>query len=106
MTRLRLTMVLGTLPWAASADASAPAAWDEHYRSVVHDCLAASGLRRARAEGDLMLFSDEIGTALLVRGRKPGAKKDMLVLCVFRRGAGTVEVQPVHDGVKVPAPAR
>lgn len=91
---------------SASAGASAPAAWDEHYLTVVHDCLASSGLRHARAEGDLMVFSDDVGTALLVRGRKTAAKKDTLVLCVFRRGSGAVEIRPVHDGVKVPSPGR
>lgn len=83
---------------AAPVLASAPDAWDQHYRQVVASCLKASKLERPRSEGHLMLFSDEVGTALLIRG-KQGKKKDELKLCIFRRGSGQVEIQSVDDGV-------
>lgn len=96
--------LLCLLAVATPALASAPDAWEQHYRQVVASCLKASKLERPRSEGRLMLFSDEVGTALLVRG-KQGKKKDELKLCIFRRGSGQVEIQSVNDGVD-PAPYR
>jgi hypothetical protein len=99
MKRLLALACLAAL--AAPAQSSAPDAWDAHYRQVVRDCLAASKLQQARPEGDLMLFSDAVGTALLVRGKPVGKKKETLLLCIQRRGHdGPPELQAVHDGVK------
>lgn len=94
MRRLLLPFFL-SLP--ATVIASAPDAWDAHYRTVVDRCLAASKLAKPRPDGHLMLFSDEVGTALLVRGK--AKKKDVRMLCIFRRGSETVEIQSVDDGV-------
>lgn len=85
---------------ALPAQASAPAAWDAHYREVATRCLAASGLRDARAEGRPMLFSDDVGTALLMRGKARSSGKTELRLCMFRRGSGRVEVRGVSDGAE------
>jgi hypothetical protein len=93
----RLLPLLFVLCPLAPAIASAPDAWDAHYRLVVDRCLAASKLDKPRPDGHLMLFSDEVGTALLVRGK--AKKKDVRMLCIFRRGSETVEIQPVDDGV-------
>lgn len=82
------------------AQASAPDAWNAHYREVVDRCLAASQLHRARTDGHLMLFSDAVGTALLVRGTVKGKKAEARKLCIVRRGApAAIEIQPVDDGV-------
>lgn len=93
----RLLLLLFVLGPLATAIASAPDAWDAHYRVVVDRCLAASKLDKPRTDGHLMLFSDEVGTALLVRGK--AKKKDVRMLCIVRRGSETVEIQPVDDGV-------
>lgn len=97
MRRLLLLCILSPL---APAIASTPDAWDAHYRIVVDRCLAASKLDKPRPDGHLMLFSDEIGTALLVNGKaEKNGKKAMRMLCIFRRGSETVEVLPVDEGV-------
>ncbi len=93
----RLLPLLFVLSPLAPAKASAPDAWNAHYRVVVERCLAASKLDKPRPDGHLMLFSDEVGTALLVRGR--AKKNDVRMLCIFRRGSETVEIQRVDDGV-------
>lgn len=93
----RMLLLICALVPTAGAVASAPGAWDAHYRSVVDRCLAASKLDKPKTEGHLMLFSDEIGTALLVRGK--AKKKDTLLLCIVRRGSEAIEIQPVNDGI-------
>jgi len=93
----RLPLLLFVLSPLAPAIASAPDAWDAHYRVVVERCLAASKLDTPRPDGHLMLFSDEVGTALLVRGK--AKKKDVRMLCIVRRGGEAVEIQRVDDGV-------
>lgn len=85
---------------AGSAGASAPDTWNAHYREVVQRCLAASQLQKARPDGDLMLFSDALGTALLVRGKSKGKTGEVRKLCIVRRGEqGALEIQPVDDGI-------
>lgn len=86
--------------FALPAGASAPDAWNAHYRDVVRRCFTASGLVKPRADGDLMMFSDAIGTALLVRGTLKGRKGETRKLCILRRGNGAEpELQSVDDGV-------
>lgn len=98
MTRLCL-LALAALT-ALPASASAPDAWNTHYRDVVARCLAASKLSKPRTDGHLMLFSDAVGTALLVRGKAKGKRDEQRLLCIVRRGEGAgVEIQPVDDGV-------
>lgn len=98
---MRPTFLFATsLMLAASASASTPDAWNAHYRDVVDRCLAASRLSRARPDGHLMLFSDAVGTALLVRGKSGGRSGETRKLCIARRGEnGSVEIQSVDDGV-------
>jgi hypothetical protein len=111
MPRTLAIAVLGLLACEASL-ASSPDAWADHYREVTQRCLTQSGLRDAKAEGDLMLFSDKVGTGLLVRGFKGESKKSTLLLCMHQRGGEKkVEYGRVHDGVKIdashlPRPAR
>ena len=84
-----------------AALASSPDAWAEHYREVTRHCLNDSGLRNARPEGDLLPFSDKVGTALLVRGFKADSRKSTLVLCIHQRGGDKVECEPVYDGIEI-----
>ena len=94
----RLLLPLLFLLSAVPAAASTPEAWDEHYRAVVRDCLKASRLKNARPEGSLMLFSDPVGTALLLRG-SDGKKKNVQELCIRGRGDAAAEVQRVEGGL-------
>lgn len=96
----RLLLPLLSLLPAAPAAASTPEAWDEHYRAVVRDCLKATRLENARPEGSLMLFSNRVGTALLLRG-DDGKKQNVQELCIRGRGDAAAEVQRV-DGVLDP----
>jgi hypothetical protein len=99
MKPMRLPLFIAVLS-PATAGASAPDAWNTHYREVVQRCLAASQLRQARTDGDLMLFSDALGTALLVRGKAKGSAGEVRKLCIVRRGEqGALEIQPVDDGI-------
>ena len=97
MRALLLTTLLASPPLHAS---SGPA-WIEHYQHVTHSCLSASGLRNATPQSDLMIFSDEIGTALLVRGQRADSDSRRTVLCIFRRGSEQVEVQTLDEGVEI-----
>ena len=99
MSRLPSAIVFALAP--LTVQASSESAWIEHYRHVTHSCLEASGLRDARADSDLMLFADDIGTALLVRGRDAKSGAERVVLCIARRGPDAVEVRSPDDGVKV-----
>lgn len=95
----RLALCLAALCAALPATASTPEAWDEHYRTIVRDCLKATKLRNVKTEGSIMLFSDAVGAALLLRGDE-GKNKNVLQLCVRSRGNdGRVEVQPVKGPV-------
>ncbi|HSX61892.1 MAG TPA: hypothetical protein VLF18_17005 [Tahibacter sp.] len=86
--------------FAPTANASAPDAWNAHYRDVLARCLAASQLDRAHPDSDLMLFSDDLGTALIVRGKPEGKSAEVRKLCIVRRGErGALEIQPVDDGI-------
>lgn len=94
----RLLPCLFLLSLALPATASSPDAWDEHYRAVVRDCLKTTRLKNARPEGSLMLFSDDVGTALLLRG-SDGKKKNVQELCIRGRGDAAAEVQRVEGGL-------
>jgi len=94
----RLLLPLLALLSALPAAASTPEAWDQHYRDVVRDCLKATRLKQARPEGSLMLFSDHIGAALLLRGND-GRKKNVQQLCIRGRGDAAAEIQPVEGNI-------
>jgi hypothetical protein len=105
MSRHSAIAVLGLVGLLAcnAARASSPDAWAEHYREVARRCLVESGLRQAKPEGDLMMFSDRIGTGLLVRGFKGESRKSTLLMCIHQHGGTKVEFGRVHDGVKLDA---
>jgi hypothetical protein len=100
MTCRHLLFLLCAVLPALPAAASSPDAWDEHYRDVVRDCLKATRLKHARPEGSLMVFSNRVGIALLLRG-SDGKKKDVQQLCIRGRGDSAAEIQPV-EGVLDP----
>jgi|HubBroStandDraft_1064217.scaffolds.fasta_scaffold02351_3 hypothetical protein len=78
-----------TLPLCllAAARASTPEAWAAHTQEVIAACVAASGLRKAHAAGDLVEFDDSVGfTAVLIAGRYPQPHMHdaaARVLCLF-----------------------
>lgn len=80
---------------AGAASASTPAAWKAGEAQARRTCLAASGLKQARATSGV-LFSDDLGrTALLVSGRWPQAHmkgRAGVMLCLFDRRTGRAEV--------------
>ena len=94
----RFALCLAALFSALPAVASSPDAWDEHYRSIVRDCLKASTLKNVKTKGSIMLFSDAVGAALLLRGDN-GKKKNVQQLCMHGRGNGPTEIQPVQGGL-------
>lgn len=79
---------------AAPALASSPAAWKAHDAKARDVCVAAVGLRDARASAPV-LFSDAVGrTALLVTGAWPQAHmkgRRGTVLCLYDRRSGKAE---------------
>lgn len=93
--RYRFALCLAALCGALPAAASSPDAWDEHYRTIVRDCLKATRLKNVKTEGSIMLFSDDVGAALLLRGDE-GKKKSVQQLCIHGRGNGPTEIQPVQ----------
>lgn len=95
----RLAFCFAALAATLPASASTPESWDEHYRDIVRDCLKATRLKNVKTEGSIMLFSDAVGAALLLRG-DDGKKKNVQQLCVRGRGNdGPTEVQPVRGSV-------
>lgn len=90
MTNKMLAAVLGVLlVTAISADASSPAAWEQHKKEVVSACVKASGLREAHPAGQSVIFSDDVGyDVLLIRGRYNQANMSNQIgqmLCLFDR---------------------
>ena len=61
MTKLFIFSIIILLLVNVSGYASSPEAWTEHDRKVIEMCIKASGLREAKAEGDIMLFPEEVG---------------------------------------------
>lgn len=96
--RVRLPLLLLPLLFALPASASTPEAWDEHYRDIVRDCLKTTRLKNVKTEGSIMLFSDKVGAALLLRG-DDGKKKNVQQLCIRARGDGPTEIEPVQGGI-------
>lgn len=96
--RYRFILCLAALCGALPAAASSPDAWDEHYRAIVRDCLRAARLKNVRTDGSLMVFSNPVGSALLLRGDE-GKRKNVRKLCIRGRGDGPVEVQDVDGGI-------
>jgi len=79
------------------AHASGPEAWAQHDKDVAAACVAASGLNKAKAQGQPVAFDDRIAqTALLVLGTYPQkhmAGRKGQVLCLYDRKTKTAQTQ-------------
>ena len=96
MTRIFIFCAIILMLVNTSGYASPPEAWSEHERKVIETCTKASGFREAKAEGDIMLFPDEVGySALFIRGHYPQLhmkNREGLVLCMFNRSTNKAYV--------------
>ena len=105
---LRALLVLSTSSGVTLALASSPAAWSVHDREVASACTEASGLNKAAAAGQPMVFDDSLGvTALVVTGRYPQPhmkNQPGRVLCLFDRKTRQARVTPA-DQLRWAAPA-
>ena len=94
---------------ANMAMASSPAAWSAHDKEVADACTKASGLKKAVATGEPMVFDDSVGmTALLVSGRYPQPhmkNQPGRVLCLFDRKTREAKITPA-DQLRWVAPAK
>ena len=106
---LSALLVLSTSGAMTLARASSPAAWSAHDREVASACTQASGLNRAAAVGQPMVFDDSAGlTALVVTGRYPQPhmkNQPGRVLCLFDRKTRQAHVTPA-DPLRWAAPAQ
>lgn len=79
-------LLVSTQAMASSSDA-----WAQHDAQVKAACIKASGLKNAKPLGDIVLFEDNVGSALLLEGTYPG--KNMKnqrgrKLCLYERTEG------------------
>lgn len=73
MTRFVLSAAALAAILAVPAAASSDEAWAEQEKQVTEACLAASGLKDAKAHTGVMLFDDAVGyDALIVEGEGEG----------------------------------
>jgi len=71
--------------------ASSSEAWAQHDADVKAACIKASGLKNAKPLGDIVLFEDNVGSALLLEGTYPGKNSKNQrgrKLCLYERTAG------------------
>ena len=114
MSRIKVPSLYAMLVFVAAnctnmAMASSPAAWAAHDREVAEACTKASGLKKAVASGEPMVFDDSVGvTALLVSGRYPQPhmkNQPGRVLCLFDRKTRDAKITPA-DQLRWAAPAK
>ena len=114
MSRIRTAALCALLVLSASsgvtlAQASSPFAWSAHDREVASACTEASGLNKAAAAGQPMVFDDSLGmTALVVTGRYPQPhmkNQPGRVLCLFDRKTRQAHTTPA-DPLRWAAPAQ
>lgn len=109
MTRFVLSVAALSALLAAPAAASSAEAWAEHEKQVTAACLAASGLKDAKAHTGIMLFDDSVGfDALIVEGEGAGdhpkgddsgghdGQHHAMVLCLFDKKTGKASVAELH----------
>lgn len=90
-------LLAGSVVAPMAAQASGPEAWAQHDKDVVAACVTASGLNKAKAQGQPVVFDDRIAqTALLVSGTYPQkhmAGKKGQMLCLYDRKTKTAQTQ-------------
>jgi hypothetical protein len=95
---------------SSASMASSEAAWKAHDLLVSKACLAASKLEEPKAASQLLAYPDKIGyTALLIEGRIPKSKPNLLALgnpnirrelCMYQRKTRKVTVQELLPPIK------
>lgn len=88
MKSYRLALLVGACLISTQALASSPDAWAQHDADVKAACIKASGLKNAKPLGDIVLFEDNVGSALLLEGTVPSknnkAQRERK-LCLYER---------------------
>jgi hypothetical protein len=88
MKSLSLALVTGALLLSTQALASSSDAWAQHDADVKASCIKASGLKNAKPLGDIVLFEDNVGSALLLEGTIPSKNNKVQrerKLCLYER---------------------
>jgi hypothetical protein len=97
---MKKTFFISALLFASTTIASTDDAWKEHRKQVIETCLKQSGFNKAKAVGDVISFSDNVGyDALLIEGRYPQPhmkNKKGKMLCLFNRKTGVAETSEWH----------
>ncbi len=105
---IRTAVFAATLLAFTPAFSSSSEAWAEHEKEVYASCLAASGLKDAKAHSKITGFDDTIGyDVLIVEGKAEGmeghddhAEKGehmghAMKICLFNRGTREVATEPM-----------
>ena len=90
MNRLNLLFIFfPLLLFCSPARASSPDDWRQHFQEVRKTCIKESGLVKAQAISEIIVFGDEVGyDALLIKGHYPQPHMKNTVgksLCLFNR---------------------
>ncbi|BEO88459.1 MULTISPECIES: hypothetical protein [Serratia] len=83
-----LPLLCGAFLISTQALASSPDAWTKHDADVKAACINASGLKNAKTLGDIVLFEDNVGSALLLEGTyssKMNKAQRERKLCLYER---------------------
>lgn len=100
---LATASVAAILLAAAPASASSDQAWAEFNQRVTRACLAASGIKNARASA-IVGFDDRVGkVAVLISDRTRGSNRARL--CLYDKSSQTAFVDDA-DGWVAPPPAK
>ena len=104
-TELAILVIGRLFLTALTTKASSPDAWKKHYQEVTDSCLKVSGLRNAKAVGQIVGFGDNVGyDALLVGGNYPQPHMNNQVgqvLCLFNRRTRQAHTQEANDLISV-----
>ncbi len=101
---LAVAAVAGALSATQPAIASSDQAWAEFDRNVTRSCVAASGIKNARAS-TIVGFDDRVGkVAMLISDRTRGSNRARL--CLFDKASQTAFVDEADGWAAPPAPAR
>lgn len=86
---------------ACNAAASSEAAWASGDKALQTACLKASGLKGAKAAGNIIHYGDDVGySALLITGRYPQPfmhNKVGKALCLYQRATKKAVVQEADE---------
>ena len=112
MTRFVLSAAALAAILAVPAAASSDEAWAEQEKQVTEACVAASGLKDAKAHTNVMQFDDTVGYAALIvegegegghmgegqggEGHMEGMEHHAMALCLFDKKTGKASIAEMH----------